>query len=78
VNKTADIEEAILIELHDGPKTLDALIAGLRAGYEQMAHIELTWVGVAMSHLGRDGRIDYPNCDHGYHEGDCLVEAIAR
>ena len=35
------------------------------------------WVGVALTHLSRDGKVRYLSCDNNHHHGaSCQVESV--
>jgi hypothetical protein len=36
--------------------------------------VDRRWIGVAVYSMLRDGRIRAVGCDHGSHDGDCVVE----
>lgn len=72
MNKTADIETAVLDWLDGGPLTIDEIADRFRriAPGEQ-----LTWLGIAMHKLEGAGKVFYPSCGHGaHHDGPCTVE----
>lgn len=71
MNKTADIEDAIVLFLDGGSRSLDEIVQHLSWVDDRR------WVGVAIDlHLIRDGRARYAGCDvnHG-HDGGCRLEA---
>jgi hypothetical protein len=74
VNKTADIEWEIAWVLADGPLTLAEMENRLPA---EIRAVDRRWMGVAVYSMLRDGRIRAVGCDHGSHDGDCVVE-VAR
>lgn len=75
MNKTADIEQMVLLWLDRGPLTVDAVAAEFRTAF---VGEQLTWLGIAMHQLERDGRVRYPSCSAGHnHDGPCLAE-LAR
>jgi hypothetical protein len=74
VNKTADIEWEISLVLDNGPLTLAEMEEQLPA---EIRAVDRRWIGVAVYNMLRDGRIRAVGCDHGSHDGDCVVE-VAR
>lgn len=75
MNKTADIETAVLDWLADGPLAIGDLADRFRriAPGEQ-----LTWLGIAMHKLEGAGKVSYPSCSASHnHDGPCTVE-LAR
>lgn len=70
-NQTADIEHAILTFLDNGPCTLDDLLTHLSWVNDRR------WVGVAMMHLDRGGRVRHVTCDFNHnHDSGCMVEVV--
>lgn len=70
MSKTADIEFEIKVALRSGPKTLDGLEAGDRFAWLD----DRRWLGVALGHMVRDGRVQ-ADCDwdHHSHSGNCTI-----
>jgi hypothetical protein len=71
MNKTDDIEWGISQVLLDGPITLEEMERRLPAELQG----DRRWIGVAVYRMLGDGRIRAVGCDHGSHEGTCVVEA---
>ncbi len=73
VNKTTDIEDAITGGLlTGGPITLAELKDGLHWVDDPR------WIAVALMHLERDNRIEYPDCLAGHsHVGRCTIEVAS-
>jgi len=75
VNKTHEIEWWIQFRLgENGPLTLAEMEERLPA---EIRSEDRRWIGVAVYGMLRDGRIRAVGCDHGSHDGDCVVE-VAR
>jgi hypothetical protein len=74
VNKTADIEWEISRVVGDGPLTLAEMEERLPV---EIRAVDRRWIGVAVYGMLRDGRIRAVGCDHGSHDGDCVV-GVAR
>jgi hypothetical protein len=72
VNWTADIEWEVALVLNGGPLTLDELEQRLPAAIRDIGR---RWIGVAVYRMLGDGRIRAVGCDHGTHDGACVVEA---
>lgn len=71
--KTDDIEFEVRTALDNGPLTL----AGLEAGGRFAWLDDRRWLGVALSNLGRDGRLRWVNCDADHNHNDrCVIEAV--
>lgn len=74
MNKTEDIEDAIRFALAyaDGPLTLEEMERRLP---DAIQAIDRRWIGIAVYRMLDDGRIRAVGCEHGTHEGACVVEA---
>ncbi len=72
-NKTDDIEWCIARALDNGPLTLAEMEKRLPA---EIRAEDRRWIGAAVYAMLRDGRIRAVGCEHGSHDGTCVVEAM--
>lgn len=76
MNKTADIEDYMLMSLGSRQMTLADLEAQLPADFR--AEVDRRWIGVAVYALLHNGQVQTVGCDAGHnHDGDCVVEAVS-
>jgi hypothetical protein len=76
-SKTDDLEFAISIILRNKPLTLAGMEERLYDAYPMLRGEDRRWIGVAMMHLERDGKIRYVDCVAGHSHGEaCVVERI--
>lgn len=72
MNKTDDIEYAILMALRGGPRTLAEMEARLPGALRAE---DRRWIGVAVSNMLDDGRIRTTACATGHDHNDACVVA---
>lgn len=72
MSKTDDIEYAIIFALADGPMCLEVL-------EQDLPYVDdRRWIGVALMHLERGGRIRFTSCERSHsHDGACVVEVLS-